>query len=168
VTLGVQSAWSRRRWTAGGRVLAVDGDAGSGVYLLQVPGVAVAPDVLDAAVGVEVGEVVFLRHLCTGLGIEFRAGMIDRWREPFLNANQLESHPDRRLDPAKAWVNRVATSRGIEAVGREPLDISILPPALRDHVSQVALPTYELLIDVFYVQENLAQYRLDRGECPER
>jgi hypothetical protein len=110
----------------------------------------------------------FLRYLCDGLDLEFRAGMIDRWREPFLNANQLDSHPDRRLDPAKAWVNRVATSRGIEAVGREPLEISILPPALRDHVSEVALPTYELLIDAFYVQENLAQYRLDRGECPER
>jgi hypothetical protein len=110
----------------------------------------------------------FLRHLCSGLGIEFRDGMIDGWHEPFLNANQLDSHPDRRLDPAKAWMKHAATSRGIKATGRAPLEVSILPAALRDHVLEVALPTYEMLMDAFYAQENLTQYQLDRGDCPER
>jgi len=109
----------------------------------------------------------FLRYLSSGLGIEFRDGMIDGWRKPFLNANQLDSHPDRRLDPAKAWIKHAATSRGIEATGRAPLEVSILPAALRDHVFEVALPTYEMLMHAFYSQENLEQYRLDRGECPE-
>lgn len=87
----------------------------------------------------------FLRHLCSGLGLPFRAGMIDGWREPFVNANQLDSHPDRRLDPAKAWIKHAATSRGIEASPRAALDVSILPAALRDHLHEVALPTYELM-----------------------
>jgi hypothetical protein len=110
----------------------------------------------------------FLRYLCSGLGIEFRDRMIDGWREPFFNANQLDSHPDRRLDPAKAWIKHAATSRGIEATGSAPLEVSILPAALRDHVIEVALPTYEMLMHAFYLQENLAHYRLDRGDCPER
>jgi len=87
----------------------------------------------------------FLRYLCSSLGIEFRDGMIDGWREPFLNANQLDSHPDRRLDPAQAWIKHAATSSGIEATARVPLEVSILPAALRDHVFEVALPTYEML-----------------------
>lgn len=108
----------------------------------------------------------FLRYLCSGLGIEFRDGMIDGWRKPFLNANTLDSHPDQRLDPAKAWTNRATASRGIEATARTPLEVSILPAALRDHVCEVALPTYEKLIQAFYSQENVAQYRLGRGDCP--
>ena len=109
----------------------------------------------------------FLRYLCSGLGIEFRDGMIDGWQKPFLNANQLESHPDRRLDPAKAWIKHAATSRGIEETGSVPLEVSLLPAALRDHLSEVALPTYEMLTHAFYSQENLAQYRLDQGDSPE-
>ncbi len=109
----------------------------------------------------------FLRYLCDGLGIEFREGMIDGWQKPFLNANQLESHPDRRLDPAKAWIKHAATSRGLEETGSVPLEVSLLPAALRDHLSEVALPTYEMLAHAFYSQENLAQYRLDRRDCPE-
>jgi hypothetical protein len=110
----------------------------------------------------------FLRYLCAGLGIEFRDGMIDGWREPFVNANQLESHPDRRLDPAKAWIKQAVTSRGIEATGRTPMELSILPAVLQDHVFEVALPTYEMLMHAFYSQENLAQYGLDRADRPER
>jgi hypothetical protein len=109
----------------------------------------------------------FLRYLCAGLGIEFRDGMIDGWEKSFLNANQLESHPDRRLDPAEAWIKHAATSRGIEETDSVPLEVSILPAALRDHLAEVALPTYEMLTHEFYSQENLGQYRLNRDECPE-
>jgi hypothetical protein len=110
----------------------------------------------------------FLRYLCSGLGVEFRDGMVDGWRKPFLNANTLDSHPDQRLDPAKAWTKHAATSRGIEATGRIPLEVSVLPAALRDHVCAVALPTYEKLMRTFYSQEGVAQYRLDRVDCPDR
>ncbi|MEB4209148.1 hypothetical protein [Mycobacterium sp. 94-17] len=105
----------------------------------------------------------FLRYLCGGLGIEFRAGMIDGWQQPFLNANRLDSHPDRRLDPAQAWTGHAATSGGIEETDSVPLQASLLPTALRDHLTEVALPTYEMLTRAFSAQQNLAQYRLDRG-----
>ncbi|WP_375483258.1 hypothetical protein [uncultured Mycobacterium sp.] len=93
----------------------------------------------------------FLRYLCSGLGIQFCERMIDGWREPFFNANRLDNHPN-LADSANAWVKHAAISRGIEATDRDPLEVCILPTALRDHVLEVALPTYEMLMRAFYSQ----------------
>lgn len=106
----------------------------------------------------------FLRYLCSGLDIEFRDRMIDGWREPFHNANRLDNHPD-LADSANAWIKHAATSRGIKASDHAPLEVSVLPAALRDHVIEVALPTYEMLMCAFYSHDKLAQYRLDRDDC---
>ena len=107
---------------------------------------------------------LFLRCLCNGLGIEFRDPMIDGWSEPFLNVNRLLS-PD-LADSADAWIKHAATSHGVEANDHVPLDMSVLPDALRDHLFEVALPTYEMFVRAFCSQERLARYGLAVSDGP--
>jgi hypothetical protein len=91
----------------------------------------------------------FLRYLCSGLGIEFRDRMISGWREPFLNVDRLDNPG--LADSSDAWIKHAATSRGIEAAAEHvSLQESNLPPALRDHLLEVALPTYEMLMGEFH------------------
>jgi len=105
-----------------------------------------------------------LRYLCAGLGIEFSDRMVDGWAAPFVNVDRLYD-PD-LTDSSNAWVKHAATSRGVESSGRPPLELALLPAALRDHLRQVAVPTYDMLMRAFYVQENLVDYQLDRANCP--
>lgn len=107
----------------------------------------------------------FLRYLCSGLGIDFSDRMIEGWREPFLSADRL--YAPELPDPDNAWTKHVATSVGVEEPSRAPLEVSVLPAALRDHMSEVALPTYEMFMRAFYSQEALAQYRLGPDDFPQ-
>jgi hypothetical protein len=104
----------------------------------------------------------FLRYLCDGLGVEFRARMINGWSRPFLNVDMLDNPgPD---DTTDAWIEHAATSRGVEASDDYALEESVLPAALREHLLQVASPAYEMFMDEFYSQQKLAGYRLGLDE----
>lgn len=104
----------------------------------------------------------FLRYLCSALGLEFSDHMIGEWREPFLNVDRLYNRD--LAAPEDAWVRHAATSGGVEVRSRAPLEESALPAALRTHLFEVALPTYERLMRAFYSQQNLGGYPLDPGE----
>lgn len=106
----------------------------------------------------------FLRYLCDGLGIEYNDHMIAGWRQPFLSVDML--YDPELPNPDNAWIKRAATASGVEATERAPLDVSMLPDPLRRHVVEVAMPTYEMFMRVFYAQETLAQYCLDPDNCP--
>jgi hypothetical protein len=101
----------------------------------------------------------FLRYLCAGLGIEFRERMIDGWTEPFLNVDGIDN-PVLADTAADAWIKHAATSCGVEPGRREALDVSVLPAPLREHLLDVAVPTYEMFMGAFASQDNLAPYRL--------
>ncbi len=108
----------------------------------------------------------FLQYLCSGLGIEFSERMINGWSQPFLNGVRLV-YPD--LDQSvDAWMKHASTSHGVEATDHAPLERSALPAALRDHLIEVAVPTYEMFVREFYSPEMLAQFRLDLvGDPPQ-
>lgn len=105
-----------------------------------------------------------LPYLCSELGIEFRDRMIDGWEKPFVNVHRL--YDPEYDEAANAWIKHAATSRGVELIEKPPLEESVLPEALRDHLFAVALPTYEMFMRAFYSQDNLAQYRLDPRHTP--
>jgi hypothetical protein len=107
---------------------------------------------------------VLLRYLCGALGIEFRNDMIDSWGQPFLNVDRLYN-PD-LTDTTDAWVKHAATSHGVEATDRAPLEATVLPAALRDHLFDVAVPIYERFMREFHSQEQLGQHRLDVQDSP--
>lgn len=111
-----------------------------------------------------------LQYLCDGIGIEFSDSMIEGWREPLLNVERNYQPEITDTDDAftGAWTRHAMTSCGVERTSRAPLPVSVLPAALRDHLFEVALPTYERLMRVFYSQETLAPYRLDPGDFPGR
>jgi hypothetical protein len=107
-----------------------------------------------------------LRYLCDGIGIEFSDRMIEGWREPLLSVER--NYDPEITDTDDAWTRHAATSCGVETISRAPLPVSVLPPALQDHLFEVALPTYERMMRAFYSQEKLAQYRLGPDDFPER
>lgn len=100
----------------------------------------------------------FLRYLCSRLGLDFRDRMVDGWERAYVNVNRLD-YPE--LDDATdAWIKQAATSRGVECTESPPLADSALPDALRRHLLNEALPTYEMLIRAFYAQDGVAEYGL--------
>jgi hypothetical protein len=66
--------------------------------------------------------------------------MVEGWASDYTNVNVGSS----RLGTTEnAWSKHAATSLGIVAVQREPLDLEILPAAMREHITEVAIPAYE-------------------------
>ena len=107
----------------------------------------------------------FLQYLCAGLGVEFRSRMIDGWSEPFLNVDGIDKPylSDAAVD---AWTKHAATSCGVEPAEQVALEVQVLPAALRDHLFEVALPTYGMFMRAFASQNNLAPYRLAPTDHP--
>jgi hypothetical protein len=101
----------------------------------------------------------FLQYLCAGLGLEFRNRMINGWSEPFLNVDGIEKpYP---TDPAvDAWIKQAATSCGVEPAEQVVPEVQVLPAALRNHLFEVAVPTYDMFMRAFASQNNLAPYGL--------
>ena len=99
-----------------------------------------------------------VRYLCSGLGLEYSDRMVNGWTRPFVNVAR-SINPNLH-DTEDAWIIHAATSHGVEATDHAALTESVLPPALRDHLIEVAVPTYEMFMRAFYSQEHLAQYRL--------
>lgn len=89
-----------------------------------------------------------LRYLCDGAGLRFERRMVRGWSRRFLNVNRAENPGV--ADSADAWISHAATSQGIQVPGREPLDIAVLPPAMRRHLLDVALPVYDTFMHAFH------------------
>lgn len=86
---------------------------------------------------------LFLRDLCGQLGLDFRDRMVDGWQKPYFNVSRLY-HPELD-DVTDAWIKQAATSRGVERTENRPLEESVLPAPLRDHLVNEALPVYQML-----------------------
>lgn len=99
-----------------------------------------------------------LAYLCSELEIEFRDRMVDGWDEPFMNVHRL--YDPQYVDADDAWIKQAATSRGVVPSENPPLAESVMPEALREYLFDVAVPTYEMFMRAFYLQDHLAQFRL--------
>lgn len=86
-----------------------------------------------------------LENACIKLGLTFSPYMMEGWQQGFANANTGYSEKYDNSDD-NGWIGRAASSTGIVAVERHPLELSELPPSLREHITEVAMPTYQEMI----------------------
>ena len=93
-----------------------------------------------------------LSRVCTKLGLDFSPQMVDGWENGYVNANN--GYSDKLPDSENGWTKHAATSTGIVAVAHTPLSLSELPPALREHVTEVAIPVYEEMTGISYTYES--------------
>lgn len=84
-----------------------------------------------------------LAKVCKFARLEFSPSMVGDWRNGYININVNSSKFDTKANP---WTSHVATSTGIESTSREPLNLDKLPASLREHIVNVAIPTYEAMI----------------------
>ena len=100
-----------------------------------------------------------MQYLSSGLGLKYTDRMINGWTQPFVNVART-INPD--LDDATdSWIKHAATSRGVEATDHAALTPSVLPRELRNHLTDVAVPTYEMFVRAFASQQDPALCRLD-------
>lgn len=81
-----------------------------------------------------------LQYACSILDLEFDPRMINGWQGGFINANKGRSNMS---DTANAWIGKAASSTGIVVSDRKGLLLDELPPALRKHIADVAIPVYD-------------------------
>ncbi len=85
-----------------------------------------------------------LKNACDVLGLQYNPQMIEGWQGDFINANT--GYNSKLTDTTHAWTKEAATTHGIIPISRPALNIDSLPIALREHITQVALPIYEEMI----------------------
>jgi hypothetical protein len=100
----------------------------------------------DRSIVVDGGELtsnprLVLANACATLGIAFRSGMIEGWEGDFINANT--GYSTTLDDKNHAWTREAASSTGLTSLSRMAIDLSILPRPLQNHLTEVAIPTYE-------------------------
>jgi hypothetical protein len=86
-----------------------------------------------------------LQRACGALGLRYGDRMVAGWQNGIINANAGYSVVERDASEL-AWTNHAATSKGIEAVSRDSLVLDQLPAAMQDHLTQVAIPTYQEMV----------------------
>lgn len=86
-----------------------------------------------------------LQRACGKLGLQFSNRMVEGWQGGVINANTgynlIERHPTEL-----AWTSHATTSTGIVPVSRDALVLDQLPQGMQDHLTQVAIPTYEEMV----------------------
>lgn len=82
-----------------------------------------------------------LGRACMVLGLNYNPQMVNGWQRDYINAN--DGYSDKLNDSENGWTKQAATSTGIVAVTRMALTLADLPPALREHIAEVAIPVYE-------------------------
>lgn len=82
---------------------------------------------------------IVLSGLCNFLGIRYSPKMIKGWETGFINVINIGNEQETYHS---AWTDVVAKSDGIQKIKRQPLDIESLPPSLKGHIENVAIPTY--------------------------
>ena len=81
-----------------------------------------------------------LGDICRKIHLPFSSQMLEGWRSNFINVvNRNREEETTR----SAWTKHAATSLGIIAGSRSALNLSELPPTLRRHITEVAMPTYQ-------------------------
>lgn len=81
-----------------------------------------------------------LKEACNKVKLGFTPNMVEGWVSDYTNVNVGSS---RFGTTENAWSKHAATTAGIVTVQREPLDLEILPTAMREHITEVAIPVYE-------------------------
>ena len=80
-----------------------------------------------------------LHGIARRVGLVFDDRMVDGWQSDFVNANTGYT----RDDSPMAWTRHAVTSDSITAIFRPALEVTQLPPALRAHLTDIAIPTYQ-------------------------
>lgn len=78
------------------------------------------------------------------LGLNFSNRMTSGWGEGYVNVNIGTSRFDTEQN---GWTSHAAVSEGIMPTTREPMRIGQFPPLLREHILQIAIPTYEMMLE---------------------
>jgi hypothetical protein len=82
-----------------------------------------------------------LVHACGKLGLTYSDRMVNGWEGKTVNVN---TGYNLSRDPSElAWTNHAMLSTGVESIHREALDLGQLPSTLRDHITRIAIPTYQ-------------------------
>lgn len=81
-----------------------------------------------------------LKGACKRLSLPYSSSMVTGWSSGYANINTGTS----KFSTAEnAWTSHAAISEGLVKTMRKPLDFSILPQSLLDHINTVAIPTYQ-------------------------
>jgi hypothetical protein len=89
-----------------------------------------------------------LGKACLELELEYSPRMVNGWERDYVNANS--GYSQNLDDSENGWVSHAATSTGIVAVARTALQLLELPDGLRQHITEIAIPTYEEMTGVKY------------------
>ncbi len=81
-----------------------------------------------------------LSAVCAQLSIGYNTTMVEGWSGQFIN---VINRDDENETVNSAWTKTVAGSAGIIAADRPPLDLMLMPTSLREHITKVAIPTYQ-------------------------
>jgi hypothetical protein len=86
-----------------------------------------------------------LQRACGRLGLQFSGRMVEGWQSGIINANTgynlIERNPSEL-----AWTSHATTSTGIVPVSRDALVLDQLPQGMQEHLTQIAIPTYEEMV----------------------
>lgn len=85
-----------------------------------------------------------LMALCDLVCLPYSPTMVSGWRGEFVNVIN-KRNPQESIE--NAWTTRAASSSGIQPIVRPKLDIDTLPPSLRNHIMEIALPTYQAMTE---------------------
>lgn len=85
-----------------------------------------------------------LTGACSKLGLRFSSRMIEGWQGDFINANT--GYNPNLDDKTHAWTREAASSVGIMAIERAAIGMDLLPASLQAHLTEVAIPTHELMM----------------------
>ena len=82
-----------------------------------------------------------LGRTCLLLGLNYSSRMTGGWQRGYVNAN--DGYSDKLSDTENGWTKHAASSTGISESTRQALNLEDLPPNLREHIEEVAIPVYE-------------------------
>ena len=97
--------------------------------------------VVDGEIFVSNPEKV-VKDICALVELPYSKNMVSNWSSGFINViNRQQDHETSR----SAWTSHAAKSTGVVGVTRPQLNLSTLPKNLQKHISEVALPVYEIM-----------------------
>jgi hypothetical protein len=107
----------------------------------------------EASIVVDGGELTtdsrtILGSACLKLGLGFSEAMVSDWGNGYVNANG--GYSTSLADTENGWIKHAVSSTGIVPVEHTPITLAELPAALQDHITQVAVPTYEEMTGMSY------------------
>ena len=84
-----------------------------------------------------------IQRVCAHINLPYSTTMVSGWDKGYTNINTGSS---RHNTEENAWTKDAATNSSVVANDRQPLDINLLPEAMRTHIVDIAIPAYEHMV----------------------